>query len=315
MRGVPSSELIGPFMKSLPPQIFGTLLTVIGVLILTPDGLLVRLVNLESWTLLFWRGLLFAAAILGFYLLRYRSQFPFILKRMGWRGAQAAAFFTSSTIFFVLAIHNTTVANTLVIIAAAPLCSAVISRIFLKETVLRSTWLAILISCGGISILFLGNLSSDNRIGDFFAFCCALSIASQITTVRLAKNVDMVPSLGISGLMIAAIALPLAAAPFDITSTDFSILFLLAFIILPISFGLITIGPRYIPAAEVSLIMLLETFLGPIWAWLVIDEMPEKETIIGGALIISTLICHTLYTARQTKQRIKKSEAVTSKIK
>ncbi|MEP3246776.1 MAG: DMT family transporter [Sneathiella sp.] len=287
-------------MGKLSPHLYGTLLTVCGVLILTPDGLLVRLVDLDSWTLLFWRGLLFATGILGFYTLRYRTRAPGIVRVMGWRGLQAALFFASSTIFFVLAIKNTSIANTLVIIATAPLCSALISRIFLRESVSRSTWLAILVSTGGIGILFLGNLTSGSQTGDFFAFCSAVSIAAQITTVRLAKNVDMVPSLGISGLMIALFAFPLAS-PLTVSGSDFSILIVNALIILPVSFGLITIGPRYISAAEVSLIMLLETFLGPLWAWIIIHEVPETETLIGGALVLTTLLSHTLYTAKNSK--------------
>ncbi len=290
-------------MSKLSPTLYGTLLTVAGVLILTPDGLLVRLANLDSWTLLFWRGLLFAAGILGFYVLRFRTGVVDRIRAMGWRGLQAAVFFASSTIFFVLAILNTSVANTLVIIATAPLCSAILSRVFLKEQISRSTWIAILVSVGGIGILFVGNLTSGNRAGDFFAFCSALSIASQITTVRLARTVDMVPSLGISGLMIAVIVLPFAA-PLQVSAESFSILTLNALIILPLSFGLITIGPRYISAAEVSLIMLLETFIGPVWAWLFIHEAPETETLIGGALVLTTLMVHALYNARTNKTAV-----------
>ncbi|MCG8493004.1 MAG: DMT family transporter [Sneathiellales bacterium] len=278
-------------------HLYGTFLTVLGVLILTPDGLLVRLVDLDSWTLMFWRGTFFAASILGFYFIRSPQSFPGRVRIMGWRGIQAAVFFAGSTIFFVLAIQNTTIANTLVIIATAPLCSALISRLFLKEQVSLSTWIAIIVSTGGIAILFLGEIEGGSRIGDFYAFGSALCIASQITTVRLARNVDMVPSLGISGIMIALIALPFST-PMAVTPEQFSLLFLMAFVILPLSFGLITIGPRYIPAAEVSLIMLLETFLGPVWAWFVVDEKPEMETVIGGALIITTLLVHSVHSYR-----------------
>jgi len=276
---------------------YGTLLTVLGVLVLTPDGLLVRLLDTDAWTILFWRGIFFSIGILGFYFVRHQINTFNIVRRMGFRGIQAAFFFSGSTIFFVHAIQNTSVANVLVIIATAPLFSALISRVFLKESVSNSTWIAILISCGGIGILFYGSLTGGNRLGDLYAFGSAISIASQITTVRLSKHIDMVPSLGISGIIIALFALPLAN-PLGVSSSDFSILLLLGLIILPIAFGLITVGPRYISATEVSLIMLLETFLGPIWVWLVIGEAAETETLIGGALVLVTLIIHTLYNAR-----------------
>ncbi|MEH6403319.1 MAG: EamA family transporter [Sneathiella sp.] len=285
-------------MRNLTPHMFGTLLTILGVLVLTPDGLLVRLISVDAWTILFWRGIFFSIGILGFYFVRYRLNTINIIRRMGFRGIQAAFFFASSTIFFVHAIQNTSVANVLVIIATAPLFSALISRVFLKEHVSNSTWIAILVSCGGIGVLFYGSLTGGNRLGDLFALASAISIASQITTVRLSKHTDMVPSLGISGIIIALFVLPMAT-PLSVTSSDFSILMLLGLVILPIAFGLITVGPRYIAATEVSLIMLLETFLGPIWVWLVIGEAAESETLIGGALVLGTLIIHTLYNARR----------------
>lgn len=284
-------------MSKLSPHMFGTLLTVLGVLVLTPDGLLVRLISVDGWTILFWRGIFFAIGILGFYVARYRLNTINIIRRMGLRGLQAAFFFSSSTIFFVHAIQNTSVANVLVIIATAPLFSALISKIFLKEHVSKSTWLAILVSCGGIGILFYGSLTGGSHLGDLYALASAISIASQITTVRLSKHVDMVPSLGISGIIIALFVLPFAS-PLSVNSIDFSVLMLLGLIILPIAFGLITVGPRYITATEVSLIMLLETFIGPIWVWLILGEVAEDATIIGGVLILTTLVIHALYNAK-----------------
>lgn len=286
-------------MSRLPPHLFGTLLTALGVLVLTPDGLLIRLVQADTWTILFWRGLFFAIGIFGFYLIRFRlKRTIYLVRQMGWQGWQSAIFFSLSTMFFVNAIQTTSVANVLVIIATAPLFAALISRLFLKEHVSRSTWIAILISTGGIGLIFIGSLTRGNYLGDLFALCAAVSIASQISTVRYSKHLDMVPSLGLSGLINALIALPLAA-PLAISSADFGYLLLLGLIVLPIAFGLITVGPRYIPAAEVSLLMLLETFLGPIWVWLVLGEGAEQETLIGGALVLTTLIIHTLYSSRR----------------
>ncbi|MBL4907598.1 MAG: DMT family transporter [Sneathiella sp.] len=288
-------------MFKMSPHLYGTLLTALGVLVLTPDGLIIRLIQTDAWTILFWRGIFFAAGILGFYFIRFRLQTVNLIRQMGWRGWQAAILFASSTIFFVNAIQTTSVANVLVIIATAPLFSALISRIFLKEKVSTSTWIAILISCGGIGMIFVGSLTGGNRLGDFFALASAISIASQITTVRQSKHIDMVPSLGLSGILFALFALPFAS-PLSVSSTDFSYLLILGFVILPIAFGLITIGPRYISAAEVSLLMLLETFLGPIWVWLVIGEGAETETIFGGALVLVTLMVHVLYNARAKRK-------------
>jgi drug/metabolite transporter (DMT)-like permease len=125
-------------------------------------------------------------------------------------------------------------------------------------------------------------------------------IAGQITTVRHARNIDMVPSLGISGILTALFTLPFSM-PFAITGLDFTYLSILGLIILPGAFGLITVGPRYISAPEVSLLMLMESILGPFWVWLVLAEVPRKETVIGGAIVITTLIIHTGIAYRRSR--------------
>jgi len=287
-------------MNLSSPHLRGSLLTAAGVLVLTPDGLLVRLISADVWTLLAWRGFFFATAIFGFYTLKYGKGVIIRTMAMGRMGVIAGFFFGGSTIFFVQSLNNTSVANTLVIIATAPLFAALISHIFLKEKVEPSTWIAILVSSGGIAFIFKESLSSDYLLGDIFALACAICIASQITTVRRARHIDMVPSLGLGSLVVASIAF-FSATSIKISTTDLSLLMLLGLVVLPIAFGLITIGPRYIPAAEVSLLMLLETFLGPIWVWLVIGEHPSINTIIGGGLVLLTLAGHTLYNARRKR--------------
>lgn len=285
-------------MNKLSPHLYGTLITILGVCILSPDALLIRLISVDSWTILFWRGLLFGTAILGFYFLRHRGGFASIIKVMGPRGIMAAVFFTISTLFFVLAITHTSAANALVIIATAPLFAALLSRIFLKEKIALSTWISILVCIGGISLIFMGSMGGGSRMGDIFAIICAFGLASQITTVRHARDVDMVPSLGLSGYMVAAVTFPLAM-PLGVTTVDVGYLVLLGFVVLPCAFALITIGPRYISAPEVSLLMLLESILGPLWVWLVLQEVPKNGTLIGGAIIIMTLVINSSLAYRQ----------------
>ncbi|MEH6476717.1 MAG: DMT family transporter [Sneathiella sp.] len=288
-------------MPKLSQHLYGTLITALGVLILTPDGLLVRLISADAWTLLFWRGLFFGLAILGFYFLRYGTGAIYRFRRIGVLGIQATLLFTLSSVFFVQALHHTSVANTLVLIATAPFFSVILSRVFLKEKIRLSTLIAILISCGGIAFIFKGSLSSDHLTGDLYALVSALSIASQITTVRRSKSIDMVPTLGFSGILLAIIAL-FFADTLSVSSTDMGLLILLGFVVIPIAFGLITIGPRYIPAAEVSLLMLLETFLGPLWVWIALGEEPSRETLIGGSLVLVTLAIHTIYNAKTQRK-------------
>lgn len=276
----------------ISPHLRGILITAAGVIILSPDGLLVRLVAADSATILFWRGLFFGLAIFGFYFLRRGLGAVNLIRVMGRRGLIAAAFFSLSTCFFVLAITHTTVANALVIIATAPLFAAVFSWLVLKEPIPVATWIAIITCIGGISLIFMGSLGGGSRQGDFYAILCAFMIAAQVTTVRHARTIDMVPSLGIAGLLTALLALPFSA-PLAVTGLGFAYLGVLGLLVLPLAFGLITVGPRYISAPEVSLLMLMESVLGPFWVWLVLNEVPDNETVLGGAIVISTLMVHT----------------------
>ncbi len=288
-------------MREKSPHLYGILITAAGVLLLTPDGLLVRLISTDSATIMVWRGVLFSLAIFGFYFARRGLATFGIIRDMGIRGLIAATLFASSTCFFVLALTNTSAANALVIISTAPLFAALFSWLILKETVSFTTWIAIGVCIGGISLIFLGSVGGGSRRGDLYAIICAFMIAGQLTTVRHARNVDMVPSLGIAGTITALLALPFSA-PLSVSGPDLMYLSILGLIVLPCAFGLITIGPRYISAPEVSLLMLLESILGPFWVWLVLAEVPRSETIAGGVIVITTLIIHTAIAYRKSRQ-------------
>lgn len=290
-------------MAKLPHHLLGTLITALGVVILSPDGLLLRLISVDSWTTLFWRGGIFATTILAAYAIRRGAGTLKSFRDMGRRGVLAAVCFTVSTVFFVLAVNHTDVANALFIISTAPLFAALFSRIFLGEKITLPTWVAIFFCLGGISLIFLDSFGSGDRIGDFLAILCAMGLAGQITTVRHAKSIDMVPSLALSGYLVAAVALPMAT-PAAITGQDIVYLLLLGVVVLPCALSLIIIGPRFIPAPEVSLIMLLESILGPLWVWLVIHENPGKGVLVGGSVVITTLVIHSLLGYR-TRQRNK----------
>lgn len=179
--------------------------------------------------------------------------------------------------------------------------AALLSWIFLGEKIKLATWIAIVFCLGGIGLIFLDSIGGGSRLGDFYAIICALGLAGQITTVRHARTIDMVPSLALSGYMVAAISLPLAT-PAAASSQDLLYLALLGVVILPCAFSLITIGPRFIPAPEVSLLMLLESIFGPLWVWFVIHENPGSGVLTGGAVVLTTLFIHACLGFRKTRK-------------
>ena len=279
----------------MPSRATGLVLTTLGVLILTPDTLLVRLVAMEPFSLLVWRGLLQALGTTLILLVLYRGRTWQGFRAIGRRGLMAACFFTGSTFFFVLALANTSVANTLIIFAAAPLCAAVMSRIFLGEGIAGRTWAAIFGALAGIAILAWNDLEAGQFWGNLSALAGAFCLAGNFTTLRHSKAVNMIPSMVVGGLMVAIFAFPFIDAQAFVPQSDqLGYLMLMGLVVLPLSFALIALGPRSLPAPEVALILLLETVLGPLWVWLVIDEYPGDWSLVGGVIVVTTLVLHAL---------------------
>ncbi len=280
-------------MRELPDHAKGMLITVAGVLAVSPDSLLIRLVSADFMTLMFWRGLLvavtLAVGLLAVHKIKIRTKFGAI----GRPGLIFAGLFSLNSFSFVLAVEMTTVANTLVLISAAPFFAAVIARLFLGETVRRQTWLAILAAFAGILVIVSGSVGSGALVGDLAALVTALGLAIQFNILRHHRNVNMIPAIAVGNVMTALISLPFAGT-LAVTSLDILWLGLLGIVVMPVGAALITTGPRYLPAPEVSLILLLETVVGPFWVWLVLGEEPSGRAFIGGAIVIAALADHAL---------------------
>ncbi len=272
-----------------PSYAHGLLLTLCGVLLLTPDSLLVRMIGLDNWALIFWRGLLMAAALLIFHALRDRGRIWPRYRAIGRAGIVAGLLFAASTIGFVNALRTTSVANTLLIISTAPLISAVLSHLLFAQVTPLRTWIAVLVSLGGIVIIVSGSLQTGSGMGELWALLSALAISGHFLALGRGKGQDMSPAVTLGGVTLALSAWPFTG---DLTpaATDWPWLALLGLVVLPGSFGLISIGPRYLPAAEVSLIMLLETILAPLLVWAVLGEYPGGRSLLGGAVVLLALI-------------------------
>lgn len=282
-------------------HIKGLLIAFTAVVILSPDALLIRLIHCDVWTLLFWRCLLTGSMQALFIAIIYRRQFLQSFRNIGRLGLFSAATVTIGAFFFVNAIKQTAAANALIILAATPLFSSLLSWLFLRDKISRHTWIAITICFGGILLLFSGSLRSGLLLGDLLALGATLMWASNLVILRKGKTVNMIPANLLGNLMVAPIALLAGAQPLSVNPADMAYLVLLGGVVLPVSFTLITISPRYLPAPEISLILLTETILGPIWVWLMLNEVPRTTTLLAGALIVATLAVHTLISLRQMR--------------
>ena len=284
-------------------QLTGIGIAVAGVLVLSPDALLIRLIDTDRATLLFWRTLLQGATLWAFLALYYRGRLPDVVRGMGRTGLLATLVFALSTILFVMSITLTNAANTLFMLATAPLWAALISRVVLGERIARRTWIAILAALTGISIIFVGGIGGGTLLGDLLGLGAALSLATQLTIARHARATNLVPALAAGMLLDALLVGATFASPLAVQAADIAWLAVLGVVVLPVAFGLLTIAPRYIPSPEVSLIMQLEAILGPIWVWMGVGEIPPAATFVGGAIVLVTLVTHSILALRAQRHR------------
>ena len=279
-------------MKNLSNQHKGSLLAFVAVMLITPDSIFIRLSNIDTWGLVFYRGIIpFVTVLLGM-LIIYKLNFFKMLFTSGYHGIIYILTFSLTNITFVVSIQNTNVANTLVMIAMAPMLSAILGAIFLKELPDKKTWIAIFVTFGAAVYIFYDSLKLGNFFGDILGLITALGLAIGAVTIRSARNKNLVPAAVVGKLIVALFALFFIES-FTLTKSDQIIVPLMCIMCVAIPFVLVTIAPRFIPAAEVNLFFLLETIIGPIWVWLVIQEQPSIETIQGGAVIISAIAIHS----------------------
>ncbi len=279
-------------MNNLSNQQKGSLLAFVAIIFITPDTLLIRLSNIDTWGMLFYRGTIpFFVVLLGL-IFFYKKKFFNALLNVGWTGVFYTISFSICNITFIISIQNTNVANTLVMIAIAPMLSAILGGIFLKETPSKKTWVAIIVTFSAVFYIFYDSLQLGNILGDLMALITATGLAVNAVLIRSAKDRDLLPAAIMGKGCVALFALFFVES-FALSGNDLLYVPLMCVMCVAIPFVLVTIAPRYIPAEEVNLFFLLETILGPIWVWLVIKEKPSLETIIGGSIIIITIGIHS----------------------
>ena len=286
-------------MRDLTDQQKGSLLAFIAVMFITPDSLFIRISNIDTWGLVFYRGIIPFLTVFFVMLIIYKLNFFKILLSSGYHGIIYIATFSITNITFVVSIQNTNVANTLVMIATAPMLSAILSAIFLKETSDKKTWISVIVTFAAILYIFFDSLKLGNFYGDILGFITAIGLAVGAITIRSAKFKNLVPAAVVGKLFVATFALFFIES-FALTENDLIIVPLMCILCVAIPFVLVTIAPRFIPAAEVNLFFLLETIVGPIWVWLIIKEQPSFETILGGAVIVATIAFHSFLKLRNS---------------
>ena len=275
----------------------GLLVTSVGTMVLSLQGIPIRLIEVDAWTLLFVRGVLAAPGLFVFFLVMERSRWKDQLRAMGLAGMTAALLFALDNAMFIYSITHTSVANTLLMISLSPLFAGLLTRVVLRQRVPRRTWLAIGGGAVATLVIMLGSLVAGDLPGTLAGLVASIAIGGTLVVLRSKPLLNMVPAIAIGAGLSGLVGLP-AANPGSASLRDWILLLVLGLLVMPLAFGLIATGPRFIPAAEVALLLLLQTVLGAYWVWIAVGEVPATATLVGGAMLLVVLAMHSVATLR-----------------
>ena len=274
------------FLNKIP----GPFLVFLGACTLSFGGLIVKsFEGANLWQILFWRSVFFSIVVLFFLLLNYKKNFFNSIYKIGLPGFFGGIVLSCGYAGYVFAMYNTTVANANFIIQTQTIFLAIFGYIFLKEKISILTITSIVLAFSGIFLMLGGSLNSGQMIGNIAAFIMPISFAVLILTVRKYPNVDMIPLQLIAG--IGAIILGyLFSSQIIVSSYDIFLGFIAGFFQVGLGFIFITVGAKTTPSALVGIIMLTEAILGPLWAWLFINETPPLVVLVGGSIVLSAVV-------------------------
>lgn len=279
----------------------GLLLTGIGGLALTVDIPLIKLAAGNNWSILMMRsGTTFLAAIVIWLVWRsFDRNAPQLIP--GKAGLVVASLYGIGSISFITAVYNTSTANLVFILAFNTVFAALLSWIFLRERPRPATMLAMLFMIGGVLIIVGGSIGTGHVFGDLMAVVSAFCIASAITISRSSGR-----DMGFTALV--GVLFPCLVAAFMVSKTGFQVeapwwIIFNGAVIMPISFFCLANGPKYLSGPEVAMFYLLETVLAPIWVWMIFAEVPTTNSLIGGVILIATLVAHSAWQLAQSRKR------------
>jgi len=282
----------------------GTILTLAGVVILSPDSLLVRLANTDPWTQTSLRAILVAASLAIWHRATSKSTLIADIRRSGIWDHIFGLCFGLSGICFVVGIGLTTVANVLVIGSFAPAIAALLGYWLLGRQPSRTAWLVILACIVGIAIIAAGEEFGVDDVSGLTGILVTLVSAAMIALGTVAREHAKIDDPR-AGMVIGSVVVAVAIAPFShpsaLTLWQIVVIAIPGVVIVPVACFLMFLGPRYIAAYEVGLIALIEAVLGPVWVWLILGEEPARHTLIGGAVVLGAIAYY--FTPRRAGSR------------
>ncbi len=263
----------------------GILQLVASGFFLSTAGIALRLVEqADGWQILFYRSLALSVTILLILVFQKRSRFFDEFRGLGWNDCLLAVFLGTGFVAYVFALLYNTVANALFIFSCAPFVAGFLGWILLGERVATRTWFAIGVAMAGLAVMVGSELAVSRYLGTLLALWIPIAYAASIIAVRRSKRDNMLVALCLAGLVAGGLS-AFFVTDYALTPRDLIISLYLGVFQVGVGFTLVVLGSRYVPAAQVGLLALVEPVLAPIWAWMGVGEVPGLATIVGGTII------------------------------
>lgn len=279
----------------------GVVLVLLAGFFWSLGGVAIRHIEAASvWQINLYRSGTLALALALVLALRHRGAVIHAFRAIGLAGVLAAFFIAASQICFIYALTQTTVANTMFILAAQPFFAAVLGWLVLRESVRRATWLAMLGAFAGVVVMVGEGIGTGRLAGNLMALGAALGFAGFTVALRRGREVDMAPAICLAGVWVALAAI-LMVEGFAVTPRDLGLCVFMGTIQVGLGLLLYTLGSRFLPAAELAVLALVEVILAPLWVWIVVGEVPSLITLLGGAVVLAAVLTNALTGMRRKR--------------
>ncbi len=275
----------------------GTLLIILSAIAYSSAGFFTRLIHLDVWTMLFWRGLFAGLMILCVIAIQERRNTWGAIRAIGRPGLLAAFCSTTATILYINAFRRSSVADVAVIFAAAPFLTAGLGWLWLGVKESWVTLAASLVALFGVGIMVGGAVADGHLFGDFLAFGMTVCMAIMMLTIRQHRETPMLPAACFSALLCPLVVWPFAS-PFDVSMPDLLKLCLFGTTQFGLGLVFLTVGGRMVSATENALIKTLETPLAVAWVWLCFSEAPSIANFAGGIIVMAAVVGHIWHGSR-----------------
>ncbi len=287
----------------------GILMILGSAFCLSTSGVGLRVIEeADGWQILFYRSLSMMALILIVLLLRRPHNLKTRIRALAWDDLALALVLGTGFVAYVFALLQTTVANALFVFSSAPFFAAVLGWIVLRERVAARTWIAIAAAMSGLAIMVSAGMMSGRMSGNLIALWLPISYAVSVVLVRRSQQPDMLLALFLAAGVATLITIPFID-DFSLGWVDLGVSLYLGVFQVGAGFILLILGARYVPAAQVGLLALVEPVLGPVWAWLTVLEMPAQATLVGGAVILAAVGIDAAISAARSSRKSSQSSA------